>query len=898
MKTRPFSPQFFLVSLFLAVTANADGPPAELGPMDIHAVDKIGMNQPVLLIYAQANDHRILSGDLAGLNNDEDDKVTDLQDWFDETSWGKTTFSIDQQRDAGDDWYVLPEGILDYASPSAIASMEFRDATQASATNPTPPDSLSGSAAAPSGSDPASQFEASDAGDYWYAVSGFKDGVESTLTRTSSAVSVSDGEVVTLTISKAAADDVDRFILYRTGKGEGDSVGNYRRIGYAEVSGATAEFIDNNRKLGRLANHQKLITAAMTAADADVADYEAYNGVIVILYSTFLRGQASGAQTYTVNGTSFKIQTINQSSSTGFGRFTHEVGHWFGLPDQYDPETAGSRGYWTTMDGANDRQYAAWEKDFKLGWIDAADNIELLTRPAPGSSDFDDTFLVVPTAIEETSASTRTALKIKSSDSVHYYVEGRDSIAGNVSDASSSQDVVVMEAVDAWPPGIYPKRTLNEQKVLNAGDPAHTVDPTVDVTYTSVNSGSPDSYNINLKIKAEEQPDPKITPWGAPPWESPDIWIDSEREGGGWDDPATAVPKPENGESAWVDHANRVYARISNVGGGDATGVTVRFKVNVPGGMGDAGQFVDLPTPAPIDIPAGESRNVYAEWTPTVDQHTCIKVEIEHIAGEEDIYNNFGQENVTHFYSGSASPWQSVKFPVRVANPFDEPKRMDLEIEGLDTGWKAEFSNKWVDLDAETFKTVDVIITPRPDARQCTRLDLDLYAMTQLDDYIQTYGGMNPIIHLANPIQFERLRVEPGKGFGRNETAVASNVPGAGGYRVSALTSPAVPDAEIALIATDPQGNDTVHFARTDANGAFAGEIPVDRPGRWSVYAYYAGDDCNAPTESDPVEFDVPGGSGNGILSPEVCCLLTVALLALILLGVIFILILLLRKRG
>lgn len=845
-----------------------DGPPAELGPMDVHEVDTTGTNQPILVIYAQADDHRILATELAGLNTAEDDKVSDLADWFDETSWGATTFAMDPQRAAGNTWYVLPEGILDYASPSDIRPIEFRDAALASAANPTPPASVAALAAAPGMGDPASAFDTDDgvaAGEYRYAVSGFRNGVESTLTRVPGTVTVAAGDVVTLTITKAAANDVDRFLVYRTGAGQADALGNYRRIGYAEVGGATSEYVDRGAELAHLADHSKLLTDAMEAADPDVADFEAYNGVIVILHSSFLRGQAAGAQTFTVNGTSFKIQTINQSNSTGFGRFTHEMGHWLGLPDQYDPVTAGGRGYWTTMDGANDREYAGWEKDFKLAWIVDPGNVRLVERPDPGDPDFVQAFQVTPTAVPEMGAGTFAALKLESSDGVHYYVEGRNSVAGNVSDALATDHVVVMEAVDAWPPGIYPKRTLNEQAVLASGDPTHSPDPTVEISYTGVNAGPPRSYDVEVRLKAGPQPDPRITPWGAPPWETTDVWVDSEREGGGWDDPATAMPKPDNGEAAWVNHVNRVYARIANVGEGDATGVQVRFQVNTPGGMGDAGQFVDLPMPAPIDIPAGESRNVYAEWTPTVGEHTCIKVEIEHQPGEASIHNNFAQENVNHFYSGSESPWHPVEIPVRVANPFDEPRRVDLEISGLGTGWRAGLEHKWVQLEPETFKTVQVTITPPEDAERCTRRTLDLYAMTRIDDYIQTYGGINPIIHLANPIRFPRLDVRPIQRGDPIATTAAAGVAGAGHFRVTGLIDPPLHDVEIAVIVTDPLARDRVYFDRTDG-GAFEVEFPAPFPGIWTAYAYYAGDDCNAPTESGRVRVvstgaGLPGGA-------------------------------------
>jgi len=848
-----------LVTIIATITALAvggpsaadDGPPVDLGPTDVHQVGSTGLNQPVLVIHVQAQDYRVLAGDLVPTNQAEDQKVASLTAWWPETSWNTTTFAFTQQRAAGSAWYTLDAGLLDYCTPDNVRAMEARAPAQASTTNPTPPSSITAAVGPPGSSEPASEFDATSAGNYWYGVSSFRNGAESTLTRISAPVAVAAGDLVRLTITRPAANDVDRYLVYRIGPGGADVVASYARAGATTVSGPTDTYIDTGRRPTSVCDHYKLLTDAMTAAAADVANFEAYNAVIAILYSPFLRGQAAGAVLFDVNGTQFTIQSINQSSTTGFGRFTHEMGHLIGLPDEYDPVTSYARGYWTTMDGANDRQYAGWEKDYRLAWITAPGNVMVLARPSPGSPDLDQTFDLLPTAAQDTVANVYTTLKIVSSPSVHYYVEARDHIGTNVSDAAAANHVVLMEAADAWPPGIWPRRNLNLQSVLASGGPSATPDPNVEVAFTTVNAGPPETFNVRVRLKAQAQPDPSITPWGAPPWESPDVWVDSSREGGGFDDPATAVPKADNGEAAWVNHVNRVYAKITNSGAADATGVRVKFSVNTPGGFGDAGQFVDLPLPAPVDIPAGASRNVYAEWTPTVGTHTCIKVDVDHVPGEADINNNFAQENVTHFYTGSASPWHPVQFPIRAANPLDVPKRVYLELQGLRPGWTARLGSRWVDLKAKEVKTIDVTITPPPDAPECTKSRLELHGLMQLDDFIQPYGGLNPVIHLANPIRFGRLEVgavDEKKPDRRQPT-----------YGVRGLTVPSIPNAEIAIILAEPGGDDRVVFARTDAEGAFATQFEAGRPGRWTARAYYAGDDCHAPTEGSAVGFDVVG---------------------------------------
>jgi hypothetical protein len=450
----------------------------------------------------------------------------------------------------------------------------------------------------------------------------------------------------------------------------------------------------------------------------------------------------------------------------------------------------------------------------------------------------------------------------------------------------------VTQAIDTLPASILPQRNVTLLTALNAGSAAYQPEPggNVEIAFTSINAGTPPSYNVTVKMKALPQPDPKISDWSAPPWESADVWIDSEREGGGFMDPASAAPLAGNGEHAWVNHVNRVWAKVTNVGQGDAFGVKVHFKVATPGGMGDTGQYVDLPDPAPVDIPAGQTKYVFTTWTPTVGTHTCTKVEAERIPGEADIYNNLGQENINDFYTGSASPWHVVPIPVDIANPFDTHKRIDVRVEDLPEGWKAEIDHRWVALDSEHRKLVNLTVTPKPDAPQCTSVTLNVYGVVLLDDYIQPYGGITPVIHLANPIDF-RVTVEPDR---EKKQTVAQG-----------CTMPPKPNTEIALILSNPAGHDTVVFTKTDASGCFHQIVNVPPTEAWTVRPYFKGDDCNAPTEGKPVDVSRPGDGGepgngthgDGPCATSWCCWIMIGLLVLALILLIMILTVVRRRR-
>jgi len=842
----------FLLSVIAASQTNAqDGPPGEFGPTDPHNLSPTGLNQKVLVIYVQADDFRILPAALAALNNTADQNRNKVSPWFNETSWGKLTVDMQPQRAAGSQWYVLPDSLLNYVRPGGVLPMQARNAASASTANPTPPASVAATAAP----NAASTFGAGDAGNYFYAVSSFRNGVESQLTKIPAAVAVTAGDQVSLTIT-SAANDADRYLVYRTPAGSTNADGNFARIGQVAPVGATTTFADAGIKMDALGEWEHVIVDALTAAHADVPDFDPFKGVLVVFFAPSLRGQA-GAKTFTVAGSPINISGVYLSSQQDFGRYTHEMGHWIGLPDLYDPVTAFSIATWDTMDCACDGEYQTWEKDFLLHYLANPSNVVELTRPAPGGPDLDQDFVIHPTELADTFAGQVTAVKVKSSDTVHYYVEGRRHVAAGASDQNTPpQHIIVDEGIDVLPMGIIPRRNVKLLTTLNAGDPAFQPEPgaNVQITFTSINPGPDESYNVHVKLKALPQPDPSITPWAAPPWESPDIWIDSEREGGGFQDPATAVALPGNGEHAWVNHVNRVWARIINKGDGAITNVHVKFKVNTPSGIGEAGQFVDLPDPPPFDLAPHEVKMIFTTWTPTVAGHTCIKVEIDHVPGEADINNNFAQENVDDFYTGSNSPWHEVLIPLDVANPLPEPRRVDIEIAGLPQGWKGKLDKRWVTLGPKGRTFVNATIIPKPDAPECTAAVLNIYGLIRIDDFIQPYSGFTPVVHLANPIGF-KVTVDRGRPTGESFSPT---------YHVHGCTFPAQPNTEIAIEYTDPFGQTHVTFAQTDASGCFDKTLTFPTNGNWTVRAYFPGSQCKAPTESEPIPVVVTGTGAGG----------------------------------
>jgi hypothetical protein len=180
-------------------------------------------------------------------------------------------------------------------------------------------------------------------------------------------------------------------------------------------------------------------------------------------------------------------------------------------------------------------------------------------------------------------------------------------------------------------------------------------------------------------------------PAGRPPYETTDIWVDSERNG--WDTyryhDASGRPVGQ-GDDAWVNHDNRVYVQIRNLGTHVATDIRVQVYVNSPPGLGDAGSSWDFvgtiifPT-----VPAGGAPvSDYVLWRPTVGAHTCIRAVIAPIPGEASGSNNTAQENIAAFDTTPGSPWRPITLEARVFNPSRRRKTpVVFGLRDIPKGW-------------------------------------------------------------------------------------------------------------------------------------------------------------------------------------------------------------------
>jgi hypothetical protein len=224
-------------------------------------------------------------------------------------------------------------------------------------------------------------------------------------------------------------------------------------------------------------------------------------------------------------------------------------------------------------------------------------------------------------------------------------------------------------------------------------------------------SNSPPTYWIRVTWNVAPDPDPfgkfdaVITPWSTETWETPDIWVNSERNDRGgaivYDyhvpgDPSRPIL---NGDRPFVKRSNTVFGRVFNAGPAEMRDVYVSFSTTSPPGIGDNGDWITRETQLVPVIPGNSAVEVRFVWEPDADKHTCLQIAVMPQQGERIIKNNKAQENVVQFDSRGASSHEPVILEAEVRSPFSVGRKVDLRVAGLPNGWHAVVEPSWVWLD-------------------------------------------------------------------------------------------------------------------------------------------------------------------------------------------------------
>jgi hypothetical protein len=609
--------------------------------------------------------------------------------------------------------------------------------------------------------------------------------------------------------------------------------------------------------------------------------------------------------------------------TTDVETIAHEVGHNIGFADLYNNSTDYLAGYqyannWDVMHAQGLFPHTAfWHKELVARWLtNGGAAHDSFPEPAAGAStrqyvltplelsaaQYDDSLGGVPAGRTKVKA-IRLPLGIGPAGDHHFLVVQNRQPGQTFSQqlpqklgAAAPGGVYIEDAISwsNWTSNLFNATTRNvvhpitDRPPLASGDVNPILDnaPNADIDLlssfpaydgTTVNIvgeiagpggfAARPSYLVDVTREQKNFLDLAITPWGAPPYESPDIWIEHA------DGSLSTTPLPGNGEatrwSATYDPAanggnplNWIRVRVSNAGTVDATAVKVRVKLNQPGGMGDTGTWVSLPTSAGQDIPAGQSRIFNLPWTPKVNEHTCVQAEVidwTSVLGDRDPWNQRTQENVNDFHPTSSSPWTPVPMQFDIANRRSVPIHVAVAANDVPPGYVVAFEQSFLTIPAKTKVRVNATLmldeTIIPTALSTQRRPkpgmFHVTAALMNDEYQLPMGGIT-------------YRVFPDK---KINATVTVSVDANGNIVVDGTTSPAAPGDEIEILVCYPSGKCEWVKTTTDSSGNIHVVIPPKEPGSVSVGVYLPPN--YGPGRLDETVVDTtkpgsgsPGGSG------------------------------------
>ncbi|NHJ03790.1 MAG: hypothetical protein EAX90_03130 [Candidatus Heimdallarchaeota archaeon] len=654
-----------------------------------------------------------------------------------------------------------------------------------------------------------------------------------------------------------------------------------------------------------LDNWTEVFVDAVELADPDI-DFSVYENIIVILSDVWWRGWSTlGVKIhidtdegeFDVEGTVVAEQDTEPIEAV-WGRIAHEMGHCFLL--QHTHGSGGTKNYasyYSLMARAYPSACNIYTQliDTHAGWFDASTNEVVIATGGGGTYHVRPRHLDVLGDIQ--------ALKIPISATKYYRVE-----------------VIEQKSEDAWLPDegvliyLVDEGQLDDRECTDidstdgsiAGDPDDLFDCLFDVggSFTDIDNGisisiddfALDGYDVTVTNTADGTPDLMINKWGNPPgspgpYETIDIWIDSPVNGWNWyrhNDGNGANPTG-NGDDPLLNHANRLHAKIHNIGDVVASGVTVKFYENRPIGAGASGTWVLIDTVDSLTINDGATLDVSVEWTPEydvspsdtgiMDMHSCVKVVIDDHILEDNTDNNWAQENIDFFevlntggiagaFTSEAYYFGPVSKEFTIVNPFKETKEIYVNVQDITTGWNVtgEGIGETHIFEANEAKVFSITITPGPNARFTDTMEANLVGATEVfDDVNQDFYGD---IHLT---PFGGVTVQATIMY-RSSLTIDAVIRDQTTFTVTGhleflddITSQAIPtkDGDLTVYIVMEETNTGVISDATvvvDEFGDFEVEV-TGKTGVYSINAYYAGTSVIASSASATLIVDTNSSS-------------------------------------
>ena len=657
----------------------------------------------------------------------------------------------------------------------------------------------------------------------------------------------------------------------------------------------------------------KLLTLEPELLDGATPDPEDdIDRVIIVLNDTsFIDDWATtGHWPYVLSGATRRLSVSVQGPNNETPQFAHGISHQFGLKDLYIHENVEfpleyvANG-WDNMakpfEGAHP---LTWSKELAT-WVTASGGkIFYIPRPPKGTPPRlgEPPIHVHYQSILESNQYGAIAIGLTEGvttfeEETHFYwVESRSPDLGNADSVVPAEGVLMYYANNLIPQGQGPVIVRDfspgtpELDDAVIPDGRSTFHAATGITVT-VESKVPDNGGYMVRVDYEPPPtDYNVyIRIGDPGWTSPDIWIDNQRDGGGYHsyDAAAHTSSGPVDEQPIGGQENRIYARVHNEGPASAYEIEVQFHLIQPytvDGSFDLYKIVFI-----AEIPSGEYKDVFAVWEPMAegDPHNCISVRLRRLVSDTNPADNRANQNVSVIPSSQASPYDPAIFNFYVRNSETYPKLLYFQDHGVPPDWSKSLSASKRLLAPGESALESLTVQPPDDAQVCTNHEFSVTAWTPRGDTLIPLGGTTVDVGLRNRTTLtldtrvtdcnelkkrtmhsnRRLAMEANTSdylnfvfadFGAwipmdpvTEPSQCAIVESEG------CTNPPRPNERIVVCYQDPAGNPVYHEVITDEFGCYEDFYVVVEGGDWETTAYYPGDECSGPAEESVVT-DVP----------------------------------------
>jgi hypothetical protein len=523
-----------------------------------------------------------------------------------------------------------------------------------------------------------------------------------------------------------------------------------------------------------------------------------------------------------------------------------------------------------------------WEK-WRAGWIDQTGTAtgKTLTRvgkPPSGSPIVNQTHTLRPL---DSNANGVKMVAIELADGLHYTAEYRR--RQDLDAALPDEGVVLVKANDRINQGEGPAIVQESPVTLGNLDDAPFVTAVprnrfndlgsgVDVEVTSITPAQA-QIRLNYEVPATQN-DVFVAPHDDR-WETVDIWVDApdlslDLEA----DPRTVRTANEKPVIGFVNH---VAGRVRNLGRADATNLEVELEILEPWGTGGTWRSLKVDT---VPLLQGQDTNpshdyvIVANWTPTAGEHTCVKLRVRTVPNDVNPANNETQENIHEFVTEPGSPYDPVISRFQFENPYNETLPILFRLDGLPADWSYLLAPERPTLAAGATGSGQITLQPPEGAPLCSREEITLTAWVPRVDTLKRLGGLTLAVELKNAAEVTaETRTECKPVRGRLYTAVAADaayaggLDGGGGFAACRLvtrgcTDPGLPNTQIAIGYSAPDGGTAVRYVVTDEAGCYVDVIPGAAAGLWQADVVLEEEDCRAGDRVSTRPVLVPIGFG------------------------------------